>query len=169
LQDFDTFKQLIKNSPNPDQIRYPQLVSFIGETSAGKSTLIKMLIEYDQAKYEANKSMFKAPVPGSPLHDSTPTSADVHLYVDPATWEEERPIFYADCEGLNAGERIPIGAHSRRQTKTDTSRKLGLRARSLEWATSDQTRTRQYAVTQLYPRLLYTFSDVVVFVLNNPK
>ncbi|CAN9415920.1 unnamed protein product [Alternaria alternata] len=169
LQDFDTFKQLIKNSPNPDQIRYPRLVSFIGETSAGKSTLIKMLIEYDQAKYEANKSMFKAPVSGSPLHDSTPTSADVHLYVDPATWEEERPIFYADCEGLNAGERIPIGAHSRRQTRIDTSRKLGLRARSLEWATSDQTRTRQYAVTQLYPRLLYTFSDVVVFVLNNPK
>ncbi|OWY57034.1 zinc ion binding protein [Alternaria alternata] len=169
LQDFDTFKQLIKDSPNPDQIRYPQLVSFIGETSAGKSTLIKMLIEYDQAKYEANKSMFKAPVPGSPLHDSTPTSADVHLYVDPATWEEERSIFYADCEGLNAGERIPIGAHSRRQTKIDTSRKLGLRARSLEWATSDQTRTRQYAVTQLYPRLLYTFSDVVVFVLNNSK
>ncbi|KAH7084592.1 hypothetical protein FB567DRAFT_445911, partial [Paraphoma chrysanthemicola] len=169
LQDFDTFKQLIANCPDPDQIKYPQLVSFIGETSAGKSTLIKMLIEYDQAKYEANKSTFRAPVPGSPLHDSTPTSADVHLYIDPATWEEERPIFYADCEGLNAGERIPIGAHSRRQTKMDTSRKLGLRARSLEWATSDQTRTRQYAVTQLYPRLLYTFSDVVVFVLNNPK
>jgi hypothetical protein len=139
LQDFDTFTQLVKNLPHPDQMKHPQLVSFIGETSAGKSTLIKMLIEYDEARYEANKSTFRAPVPVSSPRDSTPTSADVHLYVDPATWEEKRPIFYAECEGLSAGERIPIGAHSRRSTKIDTSRKLSLRARSLEWATSDQT------------------------------
>ncbi|KAL2679358.1 hypothetical protein Neosp_010132 [[Neocosmospora] mangrovei] len=28
---------------------------------------------------------------------------------------------------------------------------------------------REFSVTQLYPRLLYTFSDVVVFVLRNPR
>ncbi|KAF2735206.1 hypothetical protein EJ04DRAFT_576300 [Polyplosphaeria fusca] len=170
LQDFDTFSQLMANCPDADRVKYPQLVSFIGETSAGKSTLIKMLIDYEESKYDPKaESTFPAPVPGSPLHDSTPTSADVHLYSDPATWGKERPILYADCEGLNAGERIPIGAHSRRQQRMDNSRRLGLRARPLDWATSDQTRTRQHAVTQLYPRLLYTFSDVVVFVLDNPK
>lgn len=30
-------------------------------------------------------------------------------------------------------------------------------------------RKREFAVSQLYPRVLYTFSDVVVFVLRNPR
>jgi len=41
--------------------------------------------------------------------------------------------------------------------------------RDIAWAVTPETKKREYAVTQLYPRLLYTFSDVVVFVLRNPR
>ena len=112
---------------------------------------------------------FPSPVAGTPTNDSTPTSADVHLYCDPNTYSRERPLLYADCEGLNAGERVPMGAHIKRSARLDPSSMLGIRAHTLEWAKSDQTKTRKYAVASIYPRLLYTFSDVVVFVLKEPK
>jgi hypothetical protein len=41
--------------------------------------------------------------------------------------------------------------------------------REITWATTSEKQTREFAVTQLYPRLLYTFSDVVVFALKNPR
>lgn len=43
------------------------------------------------------------------------------------------------------------------------------RSLPIEWANTEESRQREYAVRELYPRLLYTFSDVVVFVLRNPK
>ena len=170
LQDFEMFSHVMANTPDPDRTKYPQLVSFVGETSAGKSTLVKLLIDHEESKDDPEAvARFASPVAGSRVNDSVPTSADVHLYNDPATWAAERPILYADCEGLNAGERVPLGAHGKRIARLDNSRRLGLVVRNLEWANSDETRTRQYAVTHIYPRLLYTFSDVVVFVLRNPK
>jgi hypothetical protein len=83
------------------------------------------------------------------------------------------PILYADCEGLDAGEQPPVGSWSRRNKGSDRNRLVRKiangKVHALEWATTDQTRTRQFAVTELYPRLLYTFSDAVVFVLRNAK
>lgn len=43
------------------------------------------------------------------------------------------------------------------------------RPRTIAWADNDMKRKREYTVTELYPRLLYTFSDAVVFVLRNAK
>lgn len=40
--------------------------------------------------------------------------------------------------------------------------------RPIRWAT-DARRDRQFIVENLYPRLLYTFSDVVVLVMRNAK
>lgn len=153
--------------------RYPQVVSFIGVTNAGKSTLIKMLINHDSqnANYE-NRSMFPSPVVGSVVNDALPTSGDVHLYADPATHAEQLPILYADCEGFEGGERTPLGARARRRASTaepELSRPGNVYTRSIDWADTEEARQREYAVTRLYPRLLYTFSDCVVFVLRNPK
>jgi energy-coupling factor transporter ATP-binding protein EcfA2 len=158
--------------------RYPQIVSFIGQTGAGKSTVVKMLIDHQRALRKSSVRSFDSPVVSS-LDSNVPTSADVHLYSDPGTWDQSRPVLYADCEGLEGGEIDPlavkyrtaernIGAHA---VKKATLKKIHKVARStrLDWATSPEKRRRQFAVTELYPRILYTFSDVIVFVLRNSK
>lgn len=96
-------------------------------------------------------------------------------------------MLYADCEGLEGGETLPISVqyknasavprenagaievdpeHRRRQKR---SRIIRGGQHSIKWADSPEKSKRQYAVTELYPRLLYTFSDVIVFVLRNTK
>jgi hypothetical protein len=168
LLDGGIYNSLIAQCPFQDGPKYPQLVSFIGQTNAGKSTLIKMLI--DHAETESNspsRPSYASPVVGSSLHSRFPTSADVHLYADPGTYSSSRPLFYADAEGLDAGEETPIGAPTRRKSKLHRTR--GGAKRTLEWALTGKQRERPYIVSELYPRLLYTFSDVVVFVLRNEK
>ncbi|KAI5359445.1 putative Zinc finger, RING-type, patatin-like phospholipase domain-containing protein [Septoria linicola] len=153
--------------------RYPQIVSFIGVTNAGKSTLIKMLINHDAHNNvnAENRALFPSPVVGSVVNDSLPTSGDVHLYADPTSHTEQLPILYADCEGFEGGERTPLGARSRKRANSEpeVARPGHVHTRPIEWANNEESRQREYAVTALYPRLLYTFSDCVVFVLRNPK
>ena len=109
-----------------------------------------------------------------------PTSGDVHLYSDPETFKSDSPILYADCEGLKGGEREPLGARRKRKDKpskigrVDSFEKKVQKIqhtseREITWADTNAKRSREFAVTHLYPRLLYTFSDVVVFVIKNPR
>ena len=139
-------------------------------TDAGKSTLIKMLIHFHE---QNDKVTSASPVVGSQLQAHMPTSSDVHLYADPATQDEQKPLLYADCEGFEGGEKLPIGAIENRtfgpDTETSFSRLASGRPRDLVWADTEHKRARTYVVKQLYPRILYTFSDVVVFVLRNAK
>lgn len=134
-----------------------------------------MLVNHEVEGSNAElRAMFPSPVVGSVVNDALPTSGDVHLYADPATHAEQLPLLYADCEGFEGGERTPLGARSRKRarsdpSKEDPSRFANVHARPIQWANSEETRQREYAVTALYPRLLYTFSDCVVFVLRNPK
>lgn len=90
------------------------------------------------------------------------------MYRDPGTWTGKTPILYADCEGLNAGERVPVASAALINHPGLAVRRM-VKSRNVRWAVSDETRTRQFAITNMYPRLLYTFSHVVVFVLKNPK
>ena len=119
------------------------------------------------------------PVVGATGQD-VPTSGDVHLYPDPQTFESDMPILYADCEGLEGGEREPIATRFKRKEKkskigrVDSFEKKMAKnphtsEREITWADTNAKRSREFAVTHLYPRLLYTFSDVVVFVLKNPR
>jgi predicted acylesterase/phospholipase RssA len=177
FEDFGRYATLMSSISPIDGTgnRYPQLVSFIGVTNAGKSTLIKMLVNHDiEAATAANRALFPSPVVGSVVNDTLPTSGDVHLYADPATHAEQLPILFADCEGFEGGERVPLGARSRRRAGSDPEKRDPAKAgyvhtRTIEWANTEESKQREYAVTALYPRLLYTFSDCVVFVLRNPK
>lgn len=195
FQDCGKYASLMAECSSGQKSRqYPGLVSFVGQTGkpsyfylcflfdtatgAGKSALIKMLIDLNSnARQEA------VPVVGS-VNDSVPTSGDVHLYVDPCTHLSDYPILYADCEGLEGGVQEPMALQARRVENSIKHAQPGRRTlsfqkrlrkkhhssqREITWATTPEKKTRQFMVTNLYPRLLYTFSDVVVFVLRNPR
>jgi hypothetical protein len=144
---------------------------------AGKSTLIKMLIDYQECTRNPNAApSFPSPVVGSAINDQIATSADVHLYADPATYHGLKPMLFADCEGLDGGEEAPMAIMATKSVprgKLQKSRRIvrlaSGRVRDIAWATTPQKCTRQFAVGELYPRVLYTFSDTVVFVLRNAK
>ena len=203
FEDYGRYATLMAESlPPKPMARYPQLVSFVGQTGkssqislillysptagAGKSTVVKMLINHQDTKNNsAAKAQFSSPVVGS-VNDNIPVSANVHLYADPDTISTDTPVLYADCEGLEGGETVPKAEASRMQDKaselgsswgilSEPASRLRIKrfhsaSRKLSWAVNDKEKSkREYAVTELYPRVLYTFSDVVVFVLRNPK
>jgi predicted acylesterase/phospholipase RssA len=182
FQDYGRYANLMAERSSRDRTaKYPALVSFVGQTGAGKSSLIRLLIEL----HCPMNLRPQVPVVGSINHPDMPTSGDVHLYSDPKSFGGEQPVLYADCEGLDGGEREPLGAKSRNKTRRDDSRnrqaprtasftkhirrKHNTSEREILWATTPVTRSREYHVRHLYPRLLYTFSDVIVFVMKNPR
>lgn len=142
---------------------------------AGKSTLIKMLVSVKEHKFSMHEdSIFESPVVGSMKHDKSPTSGDVHLYADPETAYTRLPMLYADCEGLQGGETEPAPNKLRQKNKNKPNqgrqRLFKGQPRELVYAKSNSdARNREWAVKRVYPRLLYTFSDVIVFVLRNTR
>jgi hypothetical protein len=175
MSDLTSSEQGYSSSGDP---RTPSLVSFVGQTGAGKSALIKLIIELSQTPEAAKIDKFSSPVVGISGHH-IPTSEDVHLYLDPLTALTDAPVLYADCEGLDGGESEPLGATFRKArqesiAQSQISEESSFKARysserSLAWTDSPARRTRHFAVSNLYPRLLFTFSDVIVFVLRNPR
>lgn len=98
---------------------------------------------------------------------------DADLYADPSSLASATPTLLVDCEGLSGGEAMPKQLRHRSLNGTSPVNPQAhprySHARPLSWAKTPQTKKREYAVSQLYPRILYTFSDVVVFVLRNPR
>lgn len=114
------------------------------------------------------------PVPGL-IGDNMPTTGDVHLYSDPGTYYSQKPILLADCEGMTGGESSPRGLIVREEvegSKKGSKIKKGSKTlirKTLAWAKDAKLQSREYAVTTLFPQILYTFSDVVVFVLREVR
>ncbi|KAK4540364.1 hypothetical protein LTR36_009321 [Oleoguttula mirabilis] len=168
------------NSPSGwavDSVKYPQLVSFIGATNTGKSSVVKMLIDSGQLRDPATtNARYPSPVVGSMTNDKLPSSGDVQIYADPPTSSALKPDLFADCEGLEGGEAEPNGAQTRKRAGPGSNKLRKAqpqmwkgRPRDIVWADNDMKRKRKYMVNQLYPRLLCTFSDVIAFMLRNAK
>jgi hypothetical protein len=141
---------------------------------AGKSTIIKMLMNYTQDGVY-NPRGYPAPVPGL-VGDNISTTGNVHLYADMQTYDSKQPILYADCEGLAGGGNRPRGLvrweglESVKHPRTYVKQNLRALTRlKLKWADIPSRSRREFAVTNLFPRILYTFSDVVVFVLREAR
>lgn len=174
FEDYGRYATLVSDTAQTavNENRYPQLVSFVGVTNAGKSTIVKLLIQRSVAGGSKGfNAAFPSPVVGSVLDDTRTTSGNVNLYIDPAKHLDLLPTFFADCEGFEGGEHAPIGSqyHEHIRKDADGAPEPWVNTRPVQWADKDEYRRREYAVTVLYPRILYSFSDCVVFVLRNPK
>lgn len=133
-----------------------------------------MLIDREQAQTDSRPrgaDCFPTPVTGL-INDIVPTTGDVHLYSDPATYQGARPTLYADCEGMSGGEKLPMGIACKEKldaAKANTRMVKSKFRKPLEWANGAKGQSREYSVKRLYPRILYTFSDVIVFVLREAR
>lgn len=202
LHDFGRYEEFLSQSTfSPRSGQYPSLVSFIGKTGVGKSTIVKGLVQLFSPN--AQSGVPQTPVVGMPQHQEIPTSGEVHLFWDPVSLHTNRPILYADCEGLGAGSQEPMSARATAngaRVRTDrpsqnldtplhaaiqSGMSSSLRAptgwasasgknfrgvtRAITWAQNPGQHNREYIVENLYPRLLYTFSDIVVLVMRNAR
>ncbi|KAI0973070.1 hypothetical protein F4678DRAFT_37931 [Xylaria arbuscula] len=207
LNIYPRLERLIAGVPNRPPRQYPSLVSIIGDTGSGKSTLIAAMIR--MLAPTAHKD-YRVPIPGADTDNFDSTSSDVHIFADPRTISTEYPCFFVDCEGFSGTDKPiarqlllqaqqsqasqPYADGTLRKSNISKSAKETLAEHAstvsdritLKWgqlfspvdAMSSfskkgnavvDSNTRTVVVKSLYPRLLYSFSDVVCFVTNNSR
>ncbi|KAG9236159.1 hypothetical protein BJ875DRAFT_482583 [Amylocarpus encephaloides] len=136
----------------------------------GHGRFENLMMEYDPQLRGIGNDHFPVPVVGTAATENQPTSGDVHLYQDPETAAVREgycsPILYADCEGLQGGDAEPQSATTTKHTVTQRLKHIGMKAQEFFWSSSSSPENREFIVTNFYTRILYTISDVIVFVLD---
>lgn len=125
-----------------------------------------MLLALKQPSKDDGNIKALHPITGPPVNPDeavVPMTGDVHLYPDQATWGTRIPLFFADSEGLDGGDQEPSSL------SWQGPQNMPVRSRTIKWANQGSGLKREEVVANLFPKMLYTFSDVVVFVLNNPR
>jgi hypothetical protein len=84
-------QDLLQMSRTARKRQYPNLISFIGDTGSGKSTLIRTMIKMARPETPQDESV---PVPGLPEDRFVSTSSDIHAYADPLTLSSRSPMVY---------------------------------------------------------------------------
>jgi hypothetical protein len=125
-------------------------------------------IAHEHKLEQPKPAYVQRPIVGKPKNQDTPTSGDVHLFKDPSTYHTDRPCFYADCEGLDGGSKLPIGERKILNIKKAVGEFKISRPREikLRWAVKEKL-SREWMVGNFYPRVLFTFSDIVCYVTKN--
>src|SRR5205823_4399856 len=76
--------------------QFPRLVAFFGNTGMGKSTIIKTLI-----RHLTSSQVFDVPVVGGGVETHNSTSSGIHIYTDPKTFTQNRPIVYVGMSSFS--------------------------------------------------------------------
>lgn len=176
---------MIRESAQPSAmhrhaVQHPTLIAFMGEAGAGKSTLIGSLLQLGATL--AGVSDFSRPIV-SQSENSWPTSNGVHLYADPVTCSNHRPLLYADCQGLNSQSFLPMAHYCKMHdipyaftpaqgSVPEMEEKIGTRAlesfnmlKVPTCVTSDTIKATEFKeVDRVYPMLMYETADIVVYV-----
>jgi hypothetical protein len=103
----------------------------------------------------------EAPIIGSDA--TTPTSSDVHLFHGRSTSDPDRPLFYIDCEGMRGGNNPTTTEKIHRKPRIRP-----LHDYEIDYLSPDKC-SKSWMVNNLYPRILFTFSDVVIYVTKESR
>ncbi|KAI0808727.1 hypothetical protein GGR55DRAFT_689696 [Xylaria sp. FL0064] len=160
---YPRLERLIATVTNRPPRQYPSLVSIIGDTGSGKSTLIAAMIRMLAPTAHAD---YLVPVPGADTDNFDSISSDVHMFADPRSSHTEHPCFFIDKP---IARQLLLRAQAAQISQPLASGTLRKSNTSKSGNSVVDSNTRHVVVKNLYPRLLYAFSDVVCFVTNNSR
>eukprot|EP00158_Paraphelidium_tribonemae_P008004 Partr_v1_DN28431_c1_g1_i1_m41884 putative Inherit from opiNOG: patatin-like phospholipase domain containing 8 len=149
----------LRESVDGDQ--HAPVIAFVGDTGSGKSTLMRACAVFAPGE----------PRPLSGVANGVATSADVNAYVGSLGATVPTAIFL-DPEGTEASDVKPALAVSSYLGRT-ARRFAGLWVGNTQVGTeqweSDYMKHHMQLVENTYPRLLYLFSDVIVYVFGDQE